>query len=198
MIVKIFKKGGCNMSCKIKVLLIISFILMLLISVSVAYGEEKTSRCKAEAGMGYFLGGVGMLLEHGNNSAIYSTGGGGHAVYRCGLIIGGEGHACFGPSNAGGYGFFNIGYAVVSNDYFMLYPLLGIGGGSMTRETSPKVSKCALVNPSLRFDYLIHIKDRSGILLGLHAGYAFTLYTNTFRWSEPYIRLAIGGFGITD
>jgi opacity protein-like surface antigen len=186
------------MNSKTKIFIIISIILLLLISVSVAHGEERSSRLKSEAGMGYFLGGVGMLIEHNGNSVIYSTGGGGHALYNIGLIIGGEGHACFGPSNAGGYGFFNIGYAVISNEHLMLYPMLGIGGGAMTREGNPSVSKCALVNPSLRFDYLIHIKNNSGVLLGLHAGYTFTIYSNTFRWSKPYIRLAIGGFGISE
>jgi opacity protein-like surface antigen len=185
------------MGGKTKVFLIISVITVLLLSVNAAFGEESTSRFEAKAGMGYFLGGAGLVLESGNSTVVYSAGGGGHAAYNR-VIIGGEGHSCFGQSNAGGYGFINIGYAVVSTDYFMLYPMIGVGGGALTREKSPSVSKCALVNPSLRFDYLLHIKEKSGILLGLHAGYTFTLYTNTFTWSMPYIRLAIGGFGLTD
>ena len=80
----------------------------------------------------------------------------------------------------------------------MLYPLVGLGGGALTRESKPSVSKCALINPSMRLDYLIYLKNRSGVLLGLHAGYIFTLYSNTFDWSMPYVRLAIGGFGFED
>ncbi len=178
------------MKSKTKVFIIVCIIAVLFISVSTAHGIEK-------AGMGYFLGSVGMLSESGNNSVIYSLGGGGHAI-RNKLILGGEGHSCFGPANAGGYGFFNIGYAIISSDKLKLYPLLGVGVGALTRETNPKVSKCALLNPSLRLDYLIHIKNRSGVLLGLHAGYTFTLYSNTFKWSMPHIRLAIGGFAFED
>ena len=178
------------MNSKTKVFLITCTVVVLFLSVSTAYGKEK-------AGMGYFLGGVGLVFESDNNSVIYSLGGGGHSIKNR-LILGGEGHSCFGPGNAGGYGFFNIGYAIVSSDKLILYPLLGVGGGALTRDTKPSVSKCALLNPSLRLDYLIHIKDKSGVLLGLHAGYTFTLYSNTFKWSMPYIRLAIGGFGIGD
>lgn len=185
------------MNGKNKVFLIMSIIIVLLISVSTAHGEEKTSKLKEKSAMGYFLAGVGMLSESGNNSVIYSAGGGGHGTIN-NLILGGEGHSCFGPENAGGYGFFNIGYAIISSNKIMFYPLLGIGGGAVTRETDPSVSKCALLNPSLRIDYLLYMKNRSGLLLGLHAGYTFTLYSNTFRWSMPYIRLAIGGFGFQD
>jgi hypothetical protein len=181
------------MNGKIKASLIIGIIIVSLITVNPIYARE-TSKSREKGGMGYFVGGVGWLLESGRNSIIYSTGGGGHSVTNK-WIIGGEGHSSFGPDNAGGYGFFNLGYALVTTNYIMVYPLLGLGGGAMTREANPSVSKCALLNPSFRIDYLLHLKKSSGILFGLHAGYTFTVYSNTWNWSMPYIRFAVGGFG---
>ena len=65
----------------------------------------------------------------------------------------------------------------------------------MTREPEPAVSKCALLNPSIGLDYLLYLNSSGGILIGLHAGYTFTLYSNTWNWSMPYARLVLGGFG---
>jgi hypothetical protein len=113
-------------------------------------------------------------------------------------VLGGEGHSCFGPDNAGGYGFFNIGCSLLTKDTLILYPLLGVGGGAMTRDADPSVSKCALLNPSICLDYLWYMKAASGMLFGLRAGYTFTLYSDTFNWSMPYIRIVIGGFGFED
>jgi hypothetical protein len=160
------------------------------------YGREQGSKAKEKGGVGYFVGGVGWILESGNSSLVYSTGGGGHSITNK-WIVGGEGHSSFGPDNAGGYGFFNLGYLLVNTDFILLYPLLGFGGGAMTRETDSSVSKCALLNPSLALDFLIPMKDKSGFLLGLHAGYTFTVYSNTFNWSMPHIRLVVGGYGFS-
>ncbi len=182
---------------KIKVYLVFSLILMLFFAAGIVHGQDSTSIAHERGGMGYFMGGVGMLSESGRNSIIYSAGGGGHGLKNR-LVIGGEGHSAFGPDNAGGYGFFDIGYALVSTDAIILYPLVGIGGGAMTRDMDPSVSKCALLNPALGIDYLIHIKNRSGIVLGLRAGYTFTIYSNTWNWSMPYVRLVVGGFGLED
>lgn len=179
---------------KIRAVLVISLTAAICCSAGIVYGQEKTSIAQKKGGMGYFMGGVGMLSESGRNSIIYSSGGGGHSLNNR-LVIGGEGHSSFGPHNAGGYGFFDIGYALVASDIVILYPLVGIGGGAMTRDVDESVSKCALLNPSLGFDYLIYIKNRSGVLLGLRMGYTFTIYSNTWNWSMPYIRLLIGGFG---
>jgi len=98
------------------------------------------------------------------------------------LIIGGEGHSSLGPDNAGGYGFFDIGYALLVTDSIVLYPMIGIGGGAMTRDADPSISRCALLNPAIGFDYLIHGKNKSGVLLGLRLGYNFTLYSDNWNW----------------
>ena len=173
---------------------IIGLIIVLFISGNPIYGQEKSSNLQDKGGMGYFIGGVGWLLESGRNAIIYSAGGGGQGITNK-WILGGEGHGSFDSDFAGAYGFFNIGYALILTDYIIVYPLLGLGGGAMIREASPSVSKCALLNPSVEIDYLVPIKNNSGILLGLRAGYTFTVYSDTGNWSMPHIRLAVGGFG---
>ncbi|UCG00088.1 MAG: hypothetical protein JSV89_11235 [Spirochaetaceae bacterium] len=182
------------MSVRLKNSLLIGLIFALFISSNPIYAQERDSTAGRKGGMGYFIGGVGWMLESGSSSIVYSTGGGGHSITNK-WILGGEGHSSFGPENAGGYGFLNVGYALLATSSIIVYPLLGLGGGAMTREASPTVSKCALLNPSLGVDYLIPIKGRSGILLGLRGGYTFTVYSNTFNWSMPHIRLVVGGFG---
>ena len=182
------------MIAKVKASLGIGLILVLFFSAGILHGQEKTSITQGKGGMGYFMGGVGMLSESGRNTIIYSVGGGGHSLKNR-LVIGGEGHSSFGPDNAGGYGFFDIGYSIYSTDVIVLYPLVGIGGGAMTRDMDPSVSKCALLNPAIGVDYLIYRKNRGGMLLGLRVGYTFTVYSNTWNWSMLYMRLLIGGFG---
>jgi len=175
------------MNGKTQTFLAVCMILVLFVFSNPVYGQEK-------GGMGYFIGGAGWMLEAGNNSIVYSVGGGGHSITNK-WIVGGEGHSSFGPDNAGGYGFFNLGYLLLDTELVLLYPLLGLGGGAMTREGDPSVSKCALLNPAVCCDFLIPGKDRSGFLVGLHAGYTFTVYSNTFNWSMPYVRVVIGGYG---
>jgi hypothetical protein len=182
------------MNGRIKAFLTTGMIVALLFLGDPVYGQEQDSKANEKGGVGYFIGGVGWLLESGNSSIVYSTGGGGHSITN-GWIVGGEGHSSFGPDNAGGYGFFNLGYLLVKTDLILLYPLLGFGGGAMTREADPSVSKCALLNPSIGVDFLIPIKNNSGFLIGLHAGYTFTVYSNTFSWSMPHIRFVVGGYG---
>jgi len=172
---------------KVKVLLAVCVVFALFVLGSPIFAQEK-------GGVGYFTTGVGWFLESGESSIVYSAGGGGHSITNR-WILGGEGHSSFGPDNAGGYGFLNVGYLLLREDLIMVYPLLGLGGGAMTSTIGSSVSKCALLNPAVAFDVLIPIKNSSGVLLGLHAGYTFTVYSNTFDWSMPYIRLVIGGYG---
>ena len=87
-----------------KVSLIISVIILFFILVNPIYGQEQNSKSQDKGGMGYFIGGVGWLLESDRNAIVYSAGGGGHSITNK-WIIGGEGHSSFGPDNAGGYGF---------------------------------------------------------------------------------------------
>ena len=182
------------MNGKIRAFLVIGAIVALLVSGSPIFGQEQGSKANEKGGVGYFIGGVGWFLESDNSSIVYSAGGGGHTITNR-WLLGGEGHSSFGPDNAGGYGFLNLGYLLLRRDFILVYPLLGLGGGAMTREADPSVSKCALLNPAVELDFLIPVKNESGILVGLRAGYTFTVYSNTFSWSMPHIRLLVGGYG---
>jgi len=183
------------MNGKIRVFLAIGLIAALFMLSNPIYGQEQGSKTHEKGGMGYFIGGVGWILESGNSSIVYSAGGGGHTITNK-WIVGGEGHSAFGPDNAGGYGLINFGYLLVNMDFILVYTLLGLGGGAMTSAISSDVSKCALLNPAVGIDFLIPIKNESGILVGLRGGYAFTIHhDNTFNWSMPHIRVVTGGYG---
>lgn len=183
------------MNGKSRVFLVVGVIVAVFFAGSPIFGQEQGSKANEKGGVGYFIGGVGWFLESGSSSFVYSTGGGGHTITNK-WIVGGEGYSSFGPpDNAGGYGFFNLGYLLLKTDLVLVYPLVGLGGGAMTREEDPSVSKCALLNPAVGIDFLIPIKDKSGFLVGLRAGYTFTVYSNTFSWSMPHLRVVMGGYG---
>jgi len=182
------------MNGRSKAFVAIGLIAALFVLGGPIYGQERGSTAPEKGGVGYFIGGVGWMLESGNSSIVYSSGGGGHAITNR-WILGGEGHSCFGPDNAGGYGFFNLGYLLLRGDFILVYPLIGLGGGAMTSAISSDVSKCALLNPAVGLDFLVPLRNRNGILLGLRGGYTFTVYSNTFNWSMPHIRVVIGGYG---
>lgn len=87
------------------------------------------------------LAGAG-LPEFGND---FLTLGGGGFFTAGPFLIGGEGHGLLGGDETtpdgefrtrlnGGYGMFNLGYALVSDGPLDLYPILGIGGGGMQLE----------------------------------------------------------------
>jgi hypothetical protein len=170
-----------------KAVFVVALTATLFVVSGPGFGQEK-------GGVGYFTTGVGWFLESGSNSIVYSAGGGGHSITNR-WILGGEGHSSFGPDNAGGYGFFNLGYVLLNKDFILAYPLVGLGGGAMTSTIDSSVSKCALLSPAVAVDLLIRTKDNSGALVGIHAGYTFTVYSTTFTWSMPYMRLVIGGYG---
>jgi hypothetical protein len=171
--------------------LYVAAVVVLFLLGTPIFAQEK-------GGAGYFVGGVGWFLEYPDTAFLYSAGGGGHIITDK-WLIGGEGHSSFGSENAGGYGFFNVGYLVVKKDFVMVYPMLGLGGGSMTSTATSEVSACALLNPAVGVDFLIPVKDSSGILLGLRGGFMFTIHHNeTFDWSMPHIRLLIGGYGFEE
>jgi hypothetical protein len=174
--------------------LAVGIMIVLCIAGTPVFAQAQSRPDEARGSFGYFAAGIGWLLESGNSSMVYSAGGGGHSITNR-WILGGEGHSAFGADNAGGYGFLDLGYLVLSSRIILAYPLVSLGGGSMTRESSPSVSKCFLLTPSVEVDFLIPIRGRAGIFLGLRGGYASVLYSDTFTWSMPHGRLIIGGFG---
>jgi len=107
-------------------------------------------------GAGYFmiggsfldLGGLNAALERGGYSAFsgsfLTVGGGGHALIGR-LILGGEGQSIMEKSGSrgdtktvvsGGCGFFDIGYVVHSGRGLLVYPLFGVGAGSIDLKIS--------------------------------------------------------------
>jgi hypothetical protein len=185
------------MNGRLKGSLLVVVAAALLCSAGALDAQSRSSRAHEKGGIGYFLGGIGWMLESGEASLVGSTGGGGASITNR-WVLGGEGHSSFGSSSAGGYGFLNLGYAVVAEDFVLVYPLVGLGGGAVTSAIDSSVSKCALLNPSIAVDFLLPLGKDSGILLGLHAGYTFSVYSNTFDWSMPHLRLALGGYGFGD
>jgi len=106
-------------------------------------------------GMGYFIlggrwidtGSMGDALnerDYSNPTENYLSIGGGGFFFFGPLIMGGEGHGVMGIGTAStsadqtytaevsaGYGLLRLGYDVVSVEGFNLYPLLGLGGGTV-------------------------------------------------------------------
>jgi hypothetical protein len=125
----------------------ILIILALATSVPSAAADDRLPR----GGAGYFMIGGSLLRCDGLNAALerdgYShfpgsfltLGGGGHAFIGR-LVLGGEGQGLVGRRGgngdsktvlSGGCGFFNVGYVAHSGSGLVVYPLFGVGAGSV-------------------------------------------------------------------
>ncbi|RKY72288.1 MAG: hypothetical protein DRQ24_05355 [Candidatus Latescibacterota bacterium] len=134
-----------------------------------------------------------------------SFGGGGYGIIGEKVLLGGEGHGCqqdvlsdtLKASVSGGYGFFNVGYVVLSERGFRLFPMLGLGGGGISlrivkRAVTPTFDEILdspdreinistggiLLQFGVGVDYLLKLgKDdegEGGLLFGIRAGYTYT------------------------
>jgi len=230
--------------------------MLIIMATAFQTNAQNTSAAKkAWGGVGYFESGLVFFNFNDINKAFknadfpelttpsISMGGGGHAVIA-NFIVGGEGHGYFGAitqnehykvSHGGGYGFFNLGYLVMNTPTTKLYPMVGLGGGSITvsitdREQIPDSFDEILTSParqshiytggftmnfSLSSDFFV-MGQRSdqvsgGFFVGIRAGY--NLQLSGYNWyldeqtlsgspgsgmSGPYIRLTIGGGGISN
>lgn len=196
----------------VKLMIIISWALMFqaLPALAVDAGPKLKSR-----GAGYFMFGgsfldIGRLsteLERSGYSALsgdfFTLGGGAHVVIGR-LVLGGEGHGFSGKSSgnarftttlSGGCGFFNLGYVLYSGKGLQVYPICGLGAGSITlditdRQTasfedvlndpgrSTRLSTSGfLLNLGLEAGKLIGFgslsREKGGLLIGVRAGYTF-------------------------
>lgn len=102
----------------------------------------------------------------------------------------------------GEYGFVNIGFLVVSARHFQLYPLVGVGGGTINLEITQegefsfdnilqnsqnivKMSKSgAVINIGLGADFIISVdkkKSSPAFLIGIRGGYTYD--TSGTEWT---------------
>lgn len=129
-----------------------------------------------------------------------ALGGSGYTV-RQRVIIGGEGHGLLGPAEitadgefrtriSGGYGMFNLGYALVSGPRAALFPAVGVGAGGVVLEILDRAA------PS--FDDLLLNPGRGvrittgGLLLDTSAGLTYRLTERTTRRRGGTGGLAVG------
>lgn len=188
----------------------VALVLGLAVSVSPAAADGRLPR----GGAGYFMIGGSRLDLDGLNAALeragYSrfpgsfltVGVGGHALIGR-LVLGAEGQGMMGKRGSGrdsktvisgGCGFFDIGYVVHSGRGLLVYPLFGVGAGSINLKISGRETALfeeVLANPgrSARLQKsgpLMQIAvgadrwlgpagrgDRSGFFIGVRAGYVF-------------------------
>lgn len=157
-----------------------------------------------------------------DNSAFY--GGGGYGI-REKVLLGGEGGSfkqnvrsdSLKVSVSGDYGFFDVGYVILSKGNWRLFPMFGLGGGDIdlkiTERSSGKLIKDGnddgmLFQVAVGTDYLLKLggneKGGGGLLFGIRVGYTFALE----KWSiedmdilgdldvgltGPYVHLIVGG-----
>ena len=193
---------------------IVALIALASITPTSVYGDEETIE---SGGSGGFMFGLNWLnltelstkLEakgfeplKGN---LFSTGGGGYGIIREKILLGGEGHGfqqdvfsdSLKASVGAGYGVFNIGYVVFSEKGFRLFPMIGLGGGSVNlkivergvtptfdeildnpgRETNISTSGI-LLQFAVGMDYFLKLgedeKGGGGLLFGVRVGYIYT------------------------
>ena len=165
-------------------------------------------------GAGYFmiggtlpdLGALNAALERGGYSrfprSFFTMGVGGHAFIGR-LVLGVEGQTLLERGRilagresvlSGGCGFFNVGYAVHSGDGLEVFPLIGVGAGSLTLkitgrdpvsfedvledpDRSARLQKSGfLMQAALAADRWLGSgrgNGRGGLFIGIRAGYVF-------------------------
>jgi len=193
----------------------IASIAGLILVLAGAAGAQRAPAPKLREGAGYFMFGGSFLdisglntsLERGGYSGlsghVITLGGGGHVVSGR-LVLGGEGQGFSGKSSAngryktalsGGCGFFNVGYVLYSGKGLRIYPLCGLGAGSITLNItdrriasftdilddpgrSARLSTSGfLLNLGLQAEKFIGFGSRGrgegGLVIGVRAGYTF-------------------------
>ncbi|MCF8369772.1 MAG: hypothetical protein K9G76_12100 [Bacteroidales bacterium] len=207
-------------------------LLIVIINHSLVKGQDKQISNKYLGGFGYFMvGHKSFDLQKMNdafkanaypeiNNGSVSIGGGGHYLIN-NWLIGGEGAGLLGNTvennnyrlvHAGGYGFFNLGYLALRTPSFMLYQVLGIGGGNLTvyikdknlltnsfddlLENPGRESIIAtggfLLNFSIMANYFISgnrkENNSSGFILGIKGGYVLNTTGNNWQLSGQTLK----------
>ncbi|HEY9842770.1 MAG TPA: hypothetical protein V6D23_20055 [Candidatus Obscuribacterales bacterium] len=140
---------------------------------------------------------------YANYSGTFLSQGGGVQVILDRIVIGGSGYSLNGFRTASGkgdtlgvssgYGLLNLGYVIFKEQNFSLYPILGIGSGSVRLSSSEALNKLfgfvsssdvfdlqssqVVLDLGLGADYLLDFNGdpnhASGLLVGLKLGYVF-------------------------
>jgi len=214
---------------KVKVIATLTVVVVVsTFFTNISEGQERAKFAKGGGGMGYSMFGrstidIGDLNEKLESKgytklsdSFFSVGGGGYGIINNRVIIGGEGHGLLGDEVTSGnyknslyigYGFFNLGYIVYSVKDLRVYPLLGIGGGTMNLKIAEKVTSLSfndildnpkrkvelttggfLLNVAFGADYLLKLSEdergKAGFLLGLRAGYTFAPFTGNWNMDD--------------
>lgn len=162
------------------------------------------------------LDGLNAALSGGGYPAFsdryFLMGGGGHAVVGYDLILGGEVHGLVRRQDSGlarrtavsgGYAVFNVGYSLYRSAGLMVYPLVGLGGGSLQLEVSERAMPSfaevlddpgrgsrlttggLLLDLALGADYLLALREgkdsRGGLVFGVRAGYTWAPLEGDWR-----------------
>ncbi|MBN1550856.1 hypothetical protein JW979_05290, partial [bacterium] len=178
-----------------KVKLLTTMIVISILFVSLAQTQEPEPCVKKQGGMGYSIFGNSTIDIANLNTKLkskgYTTlpknyfcvGGGGHSIINKRWIIGGEAYSLLGNDVTGGnfkgstyifQGFANFGYIVFSTKALSVYPLLGLGGGTIKLTFSEK-------NASYSFDDILTDPKRGttltagGFLINLALGVDYYL-----------------------
>jgi hypothetical protein len=193
--------------------------LGLLLDPAGAEGQRpRRGRPPMQGGAGFFTVGAQWLDLDGLNQQLVAAGypafgedvlalgGSGHGFHQR-LLLGGSGQALLSPSEtsldgafrsrlSGGYGHFDLGYAIVAAPRARLYPMLGIGGGAtrleITERSSPGFDEVLrsprrgarltrgsfILDTSLGLDVRVTARRREngvgGFAIGVRGGYTFT------------------------
>jgi len=208
-------------------------VLVSLFIVGVAQGQEIIPKAWKGEFRGYFMIGWSPINIDDFNDRLeakgyskhsddfLSLGGGAHVIVKR-IVLGGEGHALlvgneeaiipagsFKTSLSGIYGFLNVGYLVHRQGGLDIYPLIGLGGGSMNLKIgnaefdevldnprgNARLSNLGfLINLAVGADYFFKLgeseKGDAGLVLGLRAGY--TIAPGKGQWETEGIQVSGG------
>lgn len=196
---------------------ITTIVLLTIFSTNFAVSQEKNTEAKKEEVRGYLmLGGSTLDIDPLNDRLVskgyasfsdkfYSLGIGFLRKKNSNWLFGPEGHVLIVEekekampngnhtvSLIGAYGFFNVGYALVTSGGLNIYPLIGFGGGGTwlnigknnfddileDPERSAEIfTGTFLLNFALGADHLIKFKEDEkveGMVLGFRVGYTYT------------------------
>ena len=216
------------MKVKCKTLTFIATIVSLTLLISnFSFSQEAETEKKNDEVRGYFMFGRSKLdidalnerlVSKGKTSlsdGFLSFGGGFLRKNNSNWLSGVEGHYLFAEekdytvpngnhkaSLTAAYGFFDIGYALVSSGGLNIYPLIGFGGGVMwlqigknnfndiledPERNAELTAGIFLLNFALGSDYLLKLKEEekgvSGIVFGFRAGYTYAPWKGAW-WTD--------------